>query len=467
MLPGSFVFGANSRVVAEGQDHAVASVADHLVADLHAATRVRVGRADQATDGDIELRLDSSAHHHAEGYHLHVCAPRAVISAATAHGLWNGSRTLLQLVPATSAGQATAVPCVDVVDAPRLVWRGAMLDVARHFFGVDHVKRFIELIAGYKLNRLHIHLTDDQGWRLEVPAHPTLTTVGGSTAVGGDSGGWYTLEDWTEICEHGKRHHVIVVPEIDMPGHTNAALASVPPLNPDGIAPPLYTGTEVGFSSLRLDLPATRAFVRDVLTTVATATSGRYLHIGGDEAHATDPGEYRRVVAMLADEAARLEVTLVGWEEIATSPLRPGTLVQHWLQPETALAAPDGMRFIMSPARHTYLDMRHAPDDPLGRRWAGDIDLDVAYLWDPAGLVPGVGDDRIEGVEAPLWTEKVSLFSQVEHLCFPRLLCVAEVGWTAQEQRVWSEFRGRLAVHAERLAANGVHVYRSALLDDG
>jgi len=464
-LDGAVTLPAGCRVVADPLVPGAAAVADHLVADVHARVGVHVGRSHSAAAGDIELRLGHAAADHPEAYVVHAEGHDVVVTASTAHGLWNGTRTLLQL--ARREGDSVVLPAAHIVDSPRFEWRGAMLDVARHFFGVDHVKRLIELIAAFKLNRLHVHLTDDQGWRLEIPAYPALTTVGGSTSVGGGSGGWYTLEDWAEICEHGLRHHVTVVPEVDMPGHTNAALASLPELNVDGIAPALYTGKEVGFSSLRLDVPGTVDFIRTVLTTVATATPGRYLHIGGDEAHSTHPAQYRQFVELLLDEAARHDVTMIGWEEIATAPLPPGVMVQHWLRPETALAASEGTRFIMSPARHTYLDMRHAPDDPLGRRWAGDIDVDVAYGWDPAGLLPGVDDDHIAGVEAPLWTEKVPDFRAVEHLCFPRLLCLAEVGWSQQASRSWPEFASRLAVHTDRLAARNVNVYRSRLLVDG
>jgi hexosaminidase len=289
--------------------------------------------------------------------------------------------------------------------------------------------------------------------------------VGGSTATDGDPGGWFTLADWSRIVEHGRRHFVTVVPEVDMPGHTNAALASVPGLNVDEVAPALYTGKEVGFSSLRLDLPLTRRFVSDVIATVAALTPGDHVHIGGDEAHSTDPAAYTEFVAFLQEEVERHGKHMVGWEEITAAPLHRHTLVQHWLRPETAAKAPPGCRFIMSPSGRTYLDMLHAEGDPLGRRWAGAIDLPTIHDWDPAELIPDVDDRRIAGVEAPLWTEKVRSFDQVQTLCFPRLLCLAEVGWTPQAHRDWATFRPRLAAATAHLAAQGVPVYRSAALD--
>ena len=194
-----------------------------------------------------------------------------------------------------------------------------------------------------------------------------------------------------------------------------------------------------------------------MLGTLADHTSGRYLHVGGDEAHATERTQYASFIEYVQQVVTGLGRTMVGWEEIANVPLSEGTLVQHWLHPDVAGGATPGTRLIMSPARHTYLDMRHDEHDLLGRRWAGDIDIDTAYEWDPAALVPGVRDDRIAGVEAPLWTEKVHTFRQVEHLCFPRLLCLAEVGWTNQSLRSFDDARGRLAHQYQRLVASGVN----------
>ena len=462
LLPGSCELRAGTRVVAGGGIE-MAHVADHLVADLQARLGLHVRRGDLAEAGDIELRYGPTPHGGAESYVLHLDHRGVRLTAPSAPGLWNGTRTLLQLLPAAPA-LAVELPAVRIVDAPRLAWRGAMLDVARHFFGVDHVKRFIELVAGYKMNRLHLHLTDDQGWRLEIPRYPELTAIGGAGAVGGAPGGWYSLDDWWEICQHAARHHVTVVPEVDLPGHVHAALASLPQLSADGVAPAPYTGQRVIFSSLDLSLPATHEFADEVVRTLALATPGRILHIGGDEATSTAKEDYHAFIARMQRVVHSHDCTMMGWEEVATASLGEGSIVQHWLSAETALATPPGCTFVMSPAPHTYLDMRHADGDALGRGWAGAIDVDRAYQWNPSALVPGVDDDRIEGVEAPLWTERVQDFGEVEQLCFPRLLCLAEVGWTPQRLRSWPEFSDRLADHTDALALRGVHVHRSRLL---
>ncbi|MEN9645039.1 MAG: hypothetical protein RL238_1708 [Actinomycetota bacterium] len=453
-LDGRFELTAATCVVA-GDDPVVRRIAEQLADEL---TTAAGRRPDVVTSGDgISLQLHPTrADLGAEGYELFVAGDGVGVVAATAHGLWNGTRTVRQLLP--------ELPAVHIVDAPRFEWRGAMLDVARHPFTVDEVMQFVERISRWKLNRLHLHLTDDQGWRIEIPDWPALTAVGGASAVGGDPGGWFSLADWALIVEHAERHFVTVVPEVDLPGHTNAALASVPGLNPGEVAVPVYTGIEVGFSSLRLDLPVTRRFVVDVLRTLATVTPGEFLHIGGDEAHSTEHADYVEFVTFLQTEVERLGKRMVGWEEITAAPLHPHSLVQHWLRAETAGRAPVANRFVMSPSPHTYLDMKHHPDDALGRRWAGMIDIDAAYGWDPAALVPGVDDTRIAGVEAPLWTEKVRTFDEVQRLTLDRLACLAEVGWSPQSAREWGTFLPRLDAVVRGLEAEGVPVYRSSLL---
>jgi len=457
---GSLHLSSRSRVVLGAGFDALPALAGHLVADVQRATGLHLlHTTDAAVPGDVKLQLlpALAAQLGPEGYELTVDAQVAVLSAATLHGLWNATRTLVQLFP-HEPGRAE-LPVVRIVDRPRFEWRGAMLDVARHFFSVDHVLRFIELLARFKLNRLHLHLTDDQGWRLAIDGWPALTDVGAASCVGGGPGGHFSRADYREIVAHAAHHYITVVPEVDMPGHTNAALASIAQLNLDGVAPASYTGTGVGFSSLHLAAPATEPFVRDVIAQLAADTPGEYLHIGGDEAHATDSGEYAQFLRFVQGVVHHHGKRMIGWEEIATTPLAPGTLVQHWLQSAVAGAASAGTRFVMSPAQYTYLDMKHTPECPVGRRWAGFIDLDTIYGWNPAALVAGVGDDRIAGVEAPLWTEKVRTFDQVEYLSFPRLACLAEVGWTPQDQRDWGHARPRLLVHTQRLAAIGVSAY--------
>lgn len=336
-----------------------------------------------------------------------------------------------------------------------------MLDVARHFFGVDDVKRYIDLMAYYKLNRFHMHLSDDQGWRLMIDSWPDLATYGGSTAVGDGPGGYYTQAEYADIVAYAQSRYIVVVPEIDMPGHTNAALTSYAELNCDGQAPPLYTGTEVGFSSLCIDKEITFAFVGDVIREITALTPGPYVHIGGDEAHSTSAEDYLRFIERVQRIVQENGKQMVGWGEIARSELLPTSVVQHWHGDFAQMAVQQGAKVIMSPASKAYLDMKYDVSTPLGLNWAGYISVQDAYTWDPATQVDGVSEGDVLGVEAPLWSETLETMADVEYMTFPRLPGYAEIGWSPASGRSWDEYRLRLAAHGPRLAALGVNFYRS------
>ncbi len=425
---------------------------------------------EDAAPGDIQLQLDDGEGEGTEAYRLTVSAEGVLITAPAAAGLFYGTQTLLQLLPA-SIESATAVdgvewrvPMVTIEDHPRFEWRGAMLDVARHFFGVDDVKRFIDQLARYKLNRFHIHLTDDQGWRIHIDAWPDLTAIGGATAVGGGPGGFYTKADYAEIVAYAAARHIQVVPEIDMPGHINAALASYGELNPDGEPTEPYTGIDVGFSSLWLDGEITQQFVTDVLGEVAAMTPGAHLHIGGDEAAATEHDDYVAFIQQVQGIVGAQGKTLVGWEEIGNAALDAPFVAQYWRSSDDALAAAArGGQVIVSPSAHAYLDMMYDAESPIGLFWAGYTDVEDAYRWDP--VIEGLTEDQILGVEACLWTETVETRDHIDYLAFPRLLGHAEIGWSAAGAGSWDEYRTRLAAHGARLDARGIAFYRSPLVD--
>src|SRR5262249_8209433 len=297
---------------------------------------------------------------------LGVTPPSVRGAAHPPAGLFYGVQTLRQLLPANGPRR---IPAVSIRDRPRFGWRGAMLDVARHFRSVHDVKRFVDLMALYKLNRLHFHLSDDQGWRIAIDKWPRLAThgrsaAGGSTAVGGGKGGWYTQAQYEDIVRYAAARYVTVVPEIDMPGHVHAALSSYPKLSCDGKPSPLYTGIDVGFSSLCIDKELTYDFVSDVVGELARLTPGPWIHIGGDEAMATKPADYVRFVQRVEKIVGSYGKHMLGWEEIGRAKLDPGTVVQHWNidQSKVALsvaAVKQGAKVIMSPADHAYLDMKY------------------------------------------------------------------------------------------------------------
>ncbi len=405
-----------------------------------------------------------------EGYQLTVTPDLVTLVAYQPAGLFRGIQTIRQLLPPSIEGSALQpgpwpMATGTIRDYPRFAWRGVMLDVSRHFFGVADVKRLMDLMALYKMNRLHLHLSDDQGWRIMINSWPNLATHGGSTEVGGGRGGYYTQADYADIVAYAQGRYITVVPEIDMPGHTNAALASYPELNCDGVAPALYTGTEVGFSSLRVDKELTFTFVDDVVRELAALTPGPYLHIGGDEAHSTSPDDYDRFIERVQTIVQAHGKQMVGWGEIARIKLLPTSIAQHWHSDMARTAAQQGVKVIMSPASRAYLDMQYDASTPLGLHWAGYVSVEDAYTWDPATEVAGLAEGDILGVEAPLWSETLKTIDDVEFMLFPRLLGEAEIGWSPAAGRGWDEYRLRLGAHGPRLAALGVHFYPSAQID--
>ncbi len=419
----------------------------------------------------IELRLDTArAALGAEGYELDITADGVTLVAREPAGLFYGVQTIRQLLPVSvehpaSLGRSLRMPAGRIVDAPRFAWRGSMLDVARHFIGVEAVKRHIDAMALYKLNRLHLHLSDDQGWRIEIASWPNLTRHGASTQVGGGPGGYYTQRELADIVAYAAEHFVTIVPEIDMPGHTNAALASYPELNCDGTTPVLYTGIRVGFSTLCVDRDSVYQFVDDVVREIGAIVPGPWFHIGGDEVEKLTHEQYVHFIERVEGIVRARGKEMIGWGEISPASLHPGTVVQHWKADSSILHAARGGRVILSPSPRVYLDMKYDSATVLGLRWAGLIDVRQAYDWDPATQIEGVAEHAVLGVEAPLWSETLAKPSDFQFMAFPRLAAVAEVGWSAQGARDWEDFRLRLAAQGPRMAAMGINFHRAPGVD--
>lgn len=468
---GDFTITATTVIVADND--AAAHVANQLADWIGLAAGdpkpvVHVGTTPPA--GAIVLALSASTAVGDEGYELTVTPDGVTIAAHTTAGLFYGVQTFRQLLPAFVEFEAVRpdkalvvkAPAGRVVDRPRFAWRGAMLDVARHFFPVDDVKRYIDLIALYKFNRLHLHLADDQGWRVEIASRPNLAARGAMTEVGAGAGGFYTKAQYREIVAYAAERFITVVPEIDMPGHTNAALASYAELNCDGKLRQPYTGVEVGFSAFCVDKPATYAFIDDIVREIAAMTPGPYFHVGGDEVKTLTPQQYVSFIERVQQIVHKHGKQMIGWDEISAAKLLPTSLVQHW-RPEgsPAAAVRQGAKVIMSLANRAYLDMKYARDTAIGQDWAALISVEASYAWDPATLVKDVPAEALAGVEAPIWTETLATIRDVEYLAFPRMAAIADVAWAQPEGRDWNEFRARLGVHGARWTALGVNFYRA------
>ena len=400
-------------------------------------------------------------------YELIVSKENVKISASHPAGLFYGVQTLRQLLPPTiEKASVQQVPWLvstgTIRDYPRFAYRGSMLDVSRHFFGVEDVKRYIDLLATYKMNVLHLHLTDDQGWRIEIKSWPKLTEIGGSTEVGGGKSGFYTQEQFTEIVNYANERYITIIPEIEMPGHSNAALASYAELNCDGKARELYTGIKVGFSTVCTKNEITYQFVDDVIREISAITPGPYIHIGGDESLSTEKEDYIYFLNRVQDIVIAHGKQMIGWEEIAQAELKPGTIVQFWANERHAIrAAKKGAKLIMSPAKKIYLDMQYDSNTPFGLHWTGYIEVDTAYIWDPSEYVDGITDENILGIEAPLWTETLTKMDDIEYMLFPRLPGYAEIGWSSKSNRDWNEYKIRLGQHGKRFEAMDINYYPS------
>ena len=396
---------------------------------------------------------------HTESYKLEIQKKSITISAISQIGVFRAWQTLRQMLYLNGDNK---IGCGIIVDFPRFDYRGAMLDVARHFFSVDEVKRYIDQLALYKINYFHMHLSDDQGWRIHINRWPLLTEIGGTSQVDGGETGFYTQDEYRDIVDYAAENFITVVPEIDMPGHTNAALASYAELNCDNKKRKLYHGREVGFSTLCVGKEITYRFVEDVIQELSQITPGPYIHIGGDETHATPEDDYIKFINRVMPLVEKYGKKVIGWDEINLGELPPDAIVQYWASAENAInGIQKGAKVLMSPASYAYLDMKYDSLTPIGYSWAGYIDTERAYSWIPETLVEGIERENIIGIEAPLWSETITNSEELEYLAFPRLLGYAEIGWSERgDSRTWTEYKRDLAIHGRLLEKLGIHFYR-------
>jgi len=483
---GQFTITDSTGIYAPTGSSAARGVADYLAALLRPATGyalpvatggdsgsgIRLVLAD-AADGGPDKQLGD------EGYRLDISDDQLTIRANLPAGLFHGVQTLRQLLPPQIENSKTqhakptqqvawTVPSGHIADYPQFGYRAAGLDVARHFFTVAQVERYIDEVSLYKVNYLHLHLTDDQGWRLAIDGWPKLTSVGAATEVGGHAGGYYTQQQYRDLVAYAQARYITIIPEVDVPGHVTAALASYPALSCDGKARAVFTGIDTGFSSLCASKPTTYAFLDSVIRQLAALTPGPYIGIGGDEAQATSAGDYKKIVDHAAADVRAQGKTPWGWQEIASASVGTPAVATYWSTgfPTAPLkrAAAAGTKLVLDPASHTYLDQKYDNTTALGLHWAGYVEVENAYDWDPGAYLPGVDASSVLGVEADLWTETVVFDFDIDYMAFPRLPAIAELGWSPPATHDWSAFRLRLASQGPRWNAMGLNYYKSPLV---
>lgn len=457
----------------------------HALAALVSEELHRHGAESSSTAGDADgswftlglaadLRLEAN-----EAYHLSVRTDGVQIEAGTLSGLFYGVQTLSQMISGRVInGNQMALPGVEIRDFPRFGWRGMHLDVSRHFVPVPFVKKYIDLLARHKMNRFHWHLTDDQGWRIEIMKYPRLTEVGAwRQGPGGKRyGGYYSQEEIREVVAYARARQVTIVPEIEMPGHASAALAAYPEYSCTGGPFEVETSWGVFDDVYCAGKDATFTFLEDILAEVASLFPGPYIHIGGDECPKArwrihDLCRQRMRSEQLADEDAlqayfvdriakylrSLDKYVIGWDEILDGGAPEGAIVMAWRHADKGReAAAKGHDVVMTPMPFCYFDhYQGVANEP--KAIGGFTPLRTVYGFEPIPPnLPGEQTARILGAQGNVWTEYMADTRHVEYMVFPRLCALAERLWSPKEMRSYGGFVNRLREHVKRLQQLGV-----------
>jgi len=484
---GTFTLRSDTKIVASD---AARNEAEKLRGYLAPATGFPLDLARRGGANTISIVLDRKLDRLGpEAYRLTVRPDRVEIRAPRPAGAFYGVQTLRQLLPtaifrrAPVGGAAWTVPCVEIEDSPRFAWRGLHMDVSRHFMPKESVLKFLDLMALHKLNSFHWHLTDDQGWRVEIKRYPKLTQVGAwrkdtmltynpPTFTGKPHGGFYTQDDVREVVAYAAERHINVVPEIEMPGHAQAAIAAYPELGNTGN--PLEVGTRWGVIENVFNAEdRTITFLQNVLAEVIELFPSKFIHIGGDEVpkkqwqenpamqakikslglkddHELQSWFVRQMDTWLSARGRRL----IGWDEILEGGLAPGATVMSWRGVAGGIAAAKaGHDVVMSPTSHTYFDFYQSRDHAKEPQAIGGfLPLETVYSFEPVPAeLTSEQAKHVLGAQAQHWTEYIRDPRHLEYMAYPRACALSEVVWSPKGTRNFGEFRGRLATHVERL----------------
>jgi len=508
-LKGDFTFSEKTRIILSEMNSETKLAADYLSMLIKNPTGIElpVKEGEKTTRGSVFMTLDTTVKNR-EGYILSITPGRIIIRANSPAGLFYGVQTLRQLLPVEvevevkeiTEGIVLSVPCCEISDEPAFIYRGMLLDVGRHMFPVSDVKRYIDMIAMHKMNKFHWHLTDDQGWRIEIKKYPKLTETGAfrkETLVGHlrnkqnifdgqQYGGFYSQEEIREVVAYAASRFVTVIPEIEMPGHAVAALASYPELSCTG--GPFEVATKWGVSDdvFCAGKEETFTFLQDVLSEVIELFPGEYIHIGGDECPKTRWEKCRYCQKRIKDEGLsdekelqswfiqRMEKfltskgrRLIGWDEILEGGLAPGATVMSWRGTEGGIAAAKHKHdVIMTPNRFVYLDYYQCEPDGQPLAIGGYLPLERVYSYNPlSGELTPEEQKYILGIQGNVWTEYISTPEHMEYMAFPRAFAIAETGWTPDRLKDFEDFLARLEILKTRYKAIGINYFNGEYRD--
>ena len=495
-VEGQFVLNKNTTIVGTNTDEAMNRVAQNFIQEIEQSTGYKYAIQKEKSPTN-SIVFEKNEQLPAEGYSLSINADRVHIKAKKAIGFFYAIQSINQLLPTTIAAKREnnklkwSLPSVEILDHPRFVYRGMHLDVSRHFHKVNKVKKFIDQLAFHKLNYFHWHLTDDQGWRIEIKKYPKLTEVGAfrnGTLIGHYNdqphqfdnkryGGFYTQEEIKEVVQYAADRFITVVPEIELPGHAQAAITAYPELGCH--QDPLEVLQKWGVSeNIFCPKEATFSFLEDVLDEVIALFPGKYIHIGGDECPKTQWEESAFCQQLMRKEGLkdghelqsyfirRIEKyinskgrQIIGWDEILEGGLAPNATVMSWRGIEGGIeAAKAGHDVVMTPTGFCYFDYYQSdhPDEPLAI--GGFIPLEKVYSYEPIPEELNASEAKfILGAQANVWTEYMPSFEKVEYMMFPRLCALAEVVWSQKETKNFEQFISRLSPHINRLEAMDIN----------
>lgn len=486
-----FVLSPSTKIFyPEGNDK-MKKNAEFLASYIKEITGYELATATGQPGKGISLVIDQSIQN-PEGYQLTVSDNGIRIAGSTDAGVFYGIQTLRKSIPATAQGMNVELPAATINDYPRFAYRGMMLDVSRHFFPVDSVKTYLDILALHNQNTFHWHLSDDQGWRIEIKKYPELTQIGSKrkeTVIGHNSGtydgkeygGFYTQDQIRDVIDYAAERHITIIPEIDMPGHQLAALATYPELGCTGGPYDVWGQWGVADDVICAGNEKSMQFLEDVLSEVIDLFPSEYIHVGGDEAGKSAWKKCPKCQALMTEKGMKSvdelqsymihraeefliskDRKLIGWDEILEGGLAPEATVMSWRGEDGGIkSARMGHDVVMTPGNYMYLDFYQA--DPKTQPYAigGYTPIKKVYSYDPVPADSLTAEEcrHILGVQANTWTEYIQTPEHLEYMMFPRALAVAEIGWTPQELRTWEDFKPRMNAHISKLQGMGIRTF--------